>query len=66
MNKIKTKTLIIKIGKYLRKLSIVVVGIAITLYVNNYLTTRTKKKDMALYLNAVKMELKTDLKNLMR
>ncbi|MDR0732923.1 MAG: hypothetical protein LBF08_02505 [Dysgonamonadaceae bacterium] len=61
MKKEKTKTPASKIVKYLRELSVVVIGIAITLSVNNLLTTRSEKKDMALYLNAVKLELETNL-----
>jgi hypothetical protein len=61
MNKIKIKIPAGTIVKYLRKLSIVVIGIAITLSINNWLTTRSEKKDMALYLNAVKLELERNL-----
>lgn len=46
-----------KTVKYLRELSIVVIGIAITLGINNWLTVRNEKKDMQLYLDAVKFEL---------
>lgn len=46
--------------KYLRELSIVVVGIAITLGLNNLLTVRNEKKDMQLYLNAIKLELEAN------
>jgi hypothetical protein len=53
-----------KIASYLRELSIVIVGIAITLSINNRLTTRNEKKDMTLYLNAVKLELEANLEDL--
>ncbi|MDR0421081.1 MAG: hypothetical protein LBH30_06515 [Prevotellaceae bacterium] len=53
-----------KIMKYLRELSVVVIGIAITLSANNWLTARSEKKDMALYFNAVKLELETNLHDL--
>ncbi|MDR0982118.1 MAG: hypothetical protein LBM07_02590 [Culturomica sp.] len=47
----------IKVWRYLRELSIVVVGIAITLTVNNWLISRNEKQDMHLYLNSLKLEL---------
>jgi hypothetical protein len=53
-----------KIVKYLRELSVVVIGIAITLSVNNLLTTRSEKKDIRLYLNAVKLELEANLSDM--
>ncbi|MDR1199588.1 MAG: hypothetical protein LBK94_11380 [Prevotellaceae bacterium] len=64
MKHLKTKIPAGKIAKYLRELSVVVIGIAITLSVNSWLTTRNEKKDMALYLNAVKLELETNLVNI--
>jgi hypothetical protein len=44
-------------GKYLRELSVVVIGIAISFSINNWINERSEKKDMTLYLNAVKVEL---------
>ncbi|MDR1602591.1 MAG: hypothetical protein LBS42_09220 [Tannerella sp.] len=64
MRKIKIKISAGKIVTCLCELSIVVIGIAIMLSVNNWLTTRNEKKDMALYLNAVKLELETNLADL--
>ncbi|MDR1348380.1 MAG: hypothetical protein LBJ63_08170 [Prevotellaceae bacterium] len=53
----KTKIYIGKFVKYLRDFSIVVAGIAVTLYVQNRATVQNEKKDTALYLNALKLEL---------
>jgi hypothetical protein len=64
MSKIKTKISVGAVAKYLRELSVVVIGIAITLSVNSWLTTRNEKKDMALYLDAVKMELEKNLEGI--
>ncbi|MDR2057610.1 MAG: hypothetical protein LBP83_04895 [Dysgonamonadaceae bacterium] len=64
MNRIKIKTLARKGGKYTRELSIVVVGIAITLSINNWFATKTERKDTTLYLDAVTLELKTNLESL--
>ena len=61
MKKIKT---IPTIGKYLRELSIVVLGVAITLSVSYWITNKNEKRDMALYLNAIKLELEENIKYL--
>ena len=45
------------IGKYFRDFSIVVAGIAVTLYVNYQVTHQSEKRDLKLYLNAIKLEL---------
>ena len=49
----KTKNLIGKIGKYLREVSIVVLGVAITLSVSVWIGNNNEKKDMALCINAI-------------
>jgi choline kinase len=46
-----------KIGKYLREISVVVIGVAITLSISYMITNRNEKRDLALYLNAIKIEL---------
>jgi hypothetical protein len=61
MYKIKTKISGGTVAKYLRELSVVVIGIAITLSVSNWLSGRSEKKDMTLYLNAVKLEMEENL-----
>ncbi|GHV56648.1 hypothetical protein FACS1894182_03630 [Bacteroidia bacterium] len=60
MNKEKTKRLMQKSGRYLRDFSIVVAGIAVTLYVNSWLADRNEKKDTVRYLTALKLELEQD------
>lgn len=62
MNKLKTKITAGKIGKYLRELSVVVVGIAITFGISNWISSRNEKKDIKLYLTSVKMELEENIK----
>jgi len=50
-------------GKTLRDIMVVVIGIAITFSLNNWISKRNERKDVQLYLNAVKMELEDNLKN---
>lgn len=58
--KISRKTIV----RYIRDFSIVVAGIAVTLYINDIVTRKSEKRDMKLYLNAVKMELESNIKTL--
>ena len=53
-----------KIGKYLRELSVVVLGVAITLSASVWVTNRNEKIDLALYLNAIKIELEENLSSI--
>ena len=53
----KSKNSIEKIGKYLRELSVVVIGVAITLSASYWISNKNEKKDMSLYLNTIKLEL---------
>ena len=55
-----------KIGKYLREISVVVIGVAITLSVSYWISNKSEKRDMALYLNAIKLELEENIKTLER
>jgi len=50
-----------KIGKYFREVSIIVIGVAITLFSSYWITNRSEKRDMALYLSAVKLELEENV-----
>ena len=50
--------------KYFREVSVVVIGVAITLSVSYWIGINNEKRDMALYLNAVKMELEENYKYL--
>jgi hypothetical protein len=51
-----------KFGKYFREVSVVVIGVAITLFASYWLTKRNENKDIALYLHALKLELEENLK----
>ncbi len=57
----KTKDIFRSSAKYLRELSIVVVGIAITFGVSNWISSRNQQKDLQRYLEMVKMELQDNL-----
>ena len=52
------------IVRYIRDLSIVVAGIAVTLYASDRVTGKSEKKDLSLYMNAVKLELEENIKTL--
>lgn len=47
--------------KFFRDLLVVVAGIAVTLYATNWITQRNEKRDMKLYLNAIKLELERNV-----
>lgn len=47
-------------GRYLRDFSIVVAGIAVTLWLQSLLTSNSERNDTKLYLNALKMELQNN------
>jgi hypothetical protein len=64
MNKIKTKESIGKIVKYVRELSIVIIGVAVTLYVSDRVGTKKEKKDLNLQLAVIYMELESNLERL--
>jgi len=54
---VKQKLSISKIGKYLREISVVVIGVAITLSASYWISKMGEKRDFNLFLNAVKLEL---------
>ena len=58
----KTKFSLKTVVRYIRDFSIVVAGIAVTLYVNDKVTCRGEKRDLKLYLNAIQLELADNLK----
>jgi len=60
----KQKSLIRKIGKYLREISVVVIGVAITLSASYWISQRGEKRDLKLYLNAIKLELEENIETL--
>jgi len=49
------------VTKYLREVSVVVIGVAITLIASYWLSNSREKRDMALYLNAIKLELQENI-----
>ena len=51
-----------KIGQYLREISVVVIGVALTLSASVWITNRNEKKDLALYLNTIKLELEENIR----
>ena len=55
MNKLKIS--MSKFGKFAREVSVVVIGVAITLTATLWINKKNEKRDMALYLNAMKIEL---------
>ena len=60
MNK-ESKTSMKTIVRYIRDFSIVVAGIAVTLYVNYRVTNQGEKRDLKLYLNAIKLEMEENI-----
>ena len=52
------------IGNYLIEISVVVIGVAITLSVTFWISRTSEKRDMSLFLNAIKMELNDNIKTL--
>ena len=58
----KTKNKLKKIGNYFRELSIITIGVAITLAVSAWISNLNNKKDLALYLDAIKLELQENIK----
>jgi len=61
---LKAKIQIKTIVRYVRDLSIVVAGIAVTLYASDRVTGKSEKRDLALYMNAVKLEVEENIKSL--
>jgi hypothetical protein len=50
------------IVRYIRDLSIVIAGIAVTLYFTGRITNQSEKRDIGLYLNAIKIEMEENIK----
>jgi len=53
-----------KIGEYLREISVVVIGVAITLSISVWINHANSKKDLEQYLNTIKLELKTNIEQI--
>ena len=58
----KSKISIKTIVRYIRDLSIVVAGIAVTLYASYQVTGKSEKRDLKLYLNAIKIEMEENIR----
>jgi len=54
----------LKIGNYLRELSVVIIGVAVTLYATNEIGSYKEKKDLEFQLNAIYTELEDNLDRL--
>ena len=54
------------IVRYIRDLSIVIAGIAVTLYASDRVTGKSEKRDLVLYMNAVRIEVEENIKTLER
>ena len=52
------------IVRYVRDLSIVVAGIAVTLYASDRVTGKSEKKTLSLYMNAVELEIEENINTL--
>jgi hypothetical protein len=53
-----------RIGKYLLEISVVVIGVAITLLASHWIGVKNEKRDIALHLNAIKLELEENAKDI--
>ena len=51
-----------KFGKFLREIAVIVIGVAITLSASYWISNRNTEKDIALYLDVIKMELEENIK----
>jgi len=61
-SRMKSKNFLKNFGKYLLEISIIVIGVTITLSASNWLSLRNEKRDMALYLNTIKLELEENIR----
>lgn len=52
----------LRIGHYLRELSVVIIGVAITLFVSNVISTSKEKNDLKLQLSTIHLEMEDNLK----
>ena len=60
----KSKKSMKTIVTYIRDFSIVVAGIAVTLYINDKVSNQGEKRDLKLYLNTIMMELEENTKEI--
>ena len=52
------------IVRYIRDLSIVVAGIAVTLYTSDHVTGKSEKRDLSRYMTAIKLEMEENINTL--
>jgi len=57
----KLKNVFLKTGKYLREISVIVIGVAITLSVSQWINNRSQRQDIAIHLSAIKTELEENI-----
>jgi len=57
----KSKNVFLKTGKYLREISVIVIGVAITLSVSQWINNRSQRQDIAIHLSAIKTELEENI-----
>ena len=60
----KVKVSLKTVVRYVRDLSIVVAGIAVTLYASDRVSGRSEKRDLTLYLHAIQLEVEENIKTL--
>jgi hypothetical protein len=60
----KSKIILEKTGKYFREISVIVIGVAITLFASYWIGINKEKRDINLHLNALKMELEENIKTI--
>jgi len=58
------KKVVKKTGKYVREISVVVIGVTITLSVSHWISIKNEKRDMALNLRAITMECQENAKDM--
>ena len=63
-SKLKSKKLLKNVSKYLLEISVIVIGVAITLSMSHWLSIRNEKRDIVLYLDAIKLELEENISSL--
>ena len=62
----KPKNPIKKIGKYIREVSVVVIGIAIAVAINGWISSRSERNNVDTFLQTVRLELEANLESLHR
>ncbi|MDR0659562.1 MAG: hypothetical protein LBG19_01910 [Prevotellaceae bacterium] len=55
-----------KVGKYFCEVSVVIIGVTLTLMATSWINSCSEKKDLRLYLDAVKLELEDNLNMLQK